>query len=126
MCQHAWRQIPNLSSRDGHAHKRQLYHLETKGLLELSLLGIMMYPLTFFFCEAFPMRFMSLFQSALRCLLLAGLLNAGLVMAQQEPTMSQIYSTAQAGKLDQAQVMLQQVLVAHPKSAKAHFVQAEL
>jgi hypothetical protein len=47
-------------------------------------------------------------------------------MAQQEPTMNQIYATAQAGKLDQAQVMVQQVLVAHPKSAKAHFVQAEL
>jgi hypothetical protein len=40
--------------------------------------------------------------------------------------MSQIYSTAQAGKLDEAQVMVQQVLVAHPKSAKAHFVQSEL
>jgi hypothetical protein len=47
-------------------------------------------------------------------------------MAQQEPTMNQIYAAAQAGKLDQAQVMVQQVLVAHPKSAKAHFVQAEL
>ena len=72
------------------------------------------------------MRFMSLFQSALRWLLLVSILGAGLAMAQQEPTMAQIYSTAQAGKLDQAQVMVQQVLVAHPKSAKAHFVQAEL
>ena len=72
------------------------------------------------------MRFMSLFQSALRCLLLVSLLSVGWASAQQEPTMAQIYSTAQAGKLDQAQVMVQQVLVAHPKSAKAHFVQAEL
>jgi hypothetical protein len=40
--------------------------------------------------------------------------------------MSQIYATAQAGKLDEAQVMVQQVLISHPKSAKAHFVQAEL
>ncbi len=72
------------------------------------------------------MRSISLFQSALRWLVLAGFLSAGLAMAQQEPTMNQIYSAAQAGKLDQAQVMLQQVLVAHPKSAKAHFVQAEL
>jgi hypothetical protein len=40
--------------------------------------------------------------------------------------MNQIFAAAQAGKLDQAQVMVQQVLVAHPKSAKAHFVQAEL
>ncbi len=72
------------------------------------------------------MRLMSLFQSALRWLVLASFLSAGWAMAQQEPTMNQIYATAQAGKLDQAQVMVQQVLVAHPKSAKAHFVQSEL
>jgi hypothetical protein len=72
------------------------------------------------------MRYLSLFQTALRCLLVATFLSAGVAMAQQEPTMNQIYATAQAGKLDQAQVMVQQVLVAHPKSAKAHFVQAEL
>ena len=40
--------------------------------------------------------------------------------------MTEIYTTAQAGKLDQAQVMIQQVLISHPKSAKAHFVQSEL
>ena len=47
-------------------------------------------------------------------------------LAQAEPTMNQVYQAAQAGKLDQAQVMIQQVLIAHPNSAKAHFVQAEL
>lgn len=47
-------------------------------------------------------------------------------MAQSEPTLNQIYETAQSGKMDQAQTMMQQVLVAHPNSAKAHFVQAEL
>ena len=47
-------------------------------------------------------------------------------MAQAEPTLKQIYETAAAGKLPEAQVMVQQVLVAHPKSAKAHFVQAEM
>jgi hypothetical protein len=47
-------------------------------------------------------------------------------MAQAEPTMKEIYATAQAGKLDQAQVMIQQVLISHPKSAKALFVQSEL
>jgi len=72
------------------------------------------------------MRYLSLFSAALRWLVLASFLSAGLAMAQQEPTMGQIYATAQAGKLDEAQVMVQQVLVAHPKSAKAHFVQAEL
>lgn len=72
------------------------------------------------------MRFLSLFQSTLRWLVVLGFLGAGLAMAQQEPTLNQIYATAQAGKLDQAQVMVQQVLLAHPKSAKAHFVQSEL
>ncbi|MDR3453595.1 MAG: tetratricopeptide repeat protein [Rhodoferax sp.] len=47
-------------------------------------------------------------------------------MAQAEPTMDQVYAAAHAGKLEQAQTMMQQVLVAHPKSAKAHFVQSEL
>lgn len=72
------------------------------------------------------MRHLSYFPSALRWLMLAAFLHAGLAMAQQEPTMNQIHAAAQAGKLDQAQVMVQQVLVAHPKSAKAYFVQSEL
>jgi hypothetical protein len=48
------------------------------------------------------------------------------VLAQAEPTMNQIYQAAQSGKLDQAQTMVQQVLILHPNSAKAHYVQAEL
>ena len=68
----------------------------------------------------------SIFKLLAKLILVASLLAGGLAMAQSEPTMSQIYSTAQAGRLDDAQVMVQQVLVAHPKSAKAHFVQAEL
>lgn len=47
-------------------------------------------------------------------------------MAQAEPTINQIYEAAQSGKLDKAQTMVQQVLVLHPSSAKAHYVQAEL
>ena len=47
-------------------------------------------------------------------------------MAQAEPTMNQIYQAAQSGKLEEAQVMVQQVLISHPNSAKAHYVQAEL
>ena len=47
-------------------------------------------------------------------------------MAQTEPSMNQVYATAQAGKLDEAQVMIQQVLISHPNSSKAHFVRAEL
>jgi hypothetical protein len=53
-------------------------------------------------------------------------LFVGSAYAAQEPTMDQIYATAKAGNLDQAQVMVQQVLVAHPNSAKAHFIQSEL
>ena len=63
-----------------------------------------------------------------RVLLLASCLSGGLAMAQAqaEPTLNQVYATAQAGKLDEAQLMIQQVLISHPKSAKAHFVRAEL
>jgi hypothetical protein len=43
-----------------------------------------------------------------------------------DPTVHQIYEAAQAGHLDQAQTMMDQVLRDHPKSAKAHYVQAEL
>ena len=43
-----------------------------------------------------------------------------------EPTVHQIYEAAAAGRFDQAQQMMDQVLRDHPKSAKAHYVQAEL
>jgi hypothetical protein len=43
-----------------------------------------------------------------------------------DPTVHQIYEAAEAGHLDQAQQMMDQVLRDHPKSAKAHFVQSEL
>ena len=72
------------------------------------------------------MSFKLLVQRAVRWLLVASLLGSGLAMAQAEPSLNQIYATAQAGKLDQAQAMIQQVLVAHPKSGKAYFVRAEL
>lgn len=58
--------------------------------------------------------------------LVLGLLAGGSAWAQQEPTLNEIYATAQAGKLEQAQTMVQQVLVSHPNSAKAHYVRAEL
>jgi hypothetical protein len=43
-----------------------------------------------------------------------------------DPTVHQIYEAAQAGRFDQAQQMMDQVLRDHPESAKAHYVQAEL
>ncbi len=68
----------------------------------------------------------SLLQRLGQWLAIAALLGFGFAYAQAEPTLSQINAAAQAGQLDQAQVMIQQVLIAHPNSAKAHFVQAEL
>ena len=52
------------------------------------------------------------------------LLLAGSAMA--EPTIDQVYQAANAGKFEEARSMMQEVLKAHPDSAKAHYVQAEL
>jgi hypothetical protein len=68
----------------------------------------------------------SILQNLGKWLLVSALLGFGLAMAQAEPTLSQIYDAAQSGRMEQAQTMMQQVLVAHPGSGKAHFVQAEL
>lgn len=72
------------------------------------------------------MQYASVIQRAARWLVIAAFLSFGFAMAQSEPTMNEIYATAQAGKLDEAQKMILHVLVAHPNSAKAHFVQSEL
>lgn len=56
-------------------------------------------------------------------LLLAG---APFARAQSEPTVSQIYQTAESGDLLKARSMIDQVLQKHPNSAKAHYVKAEL
>ena len=50
----------------------------------------------------------------------------GSVFASDTPTIHQIYQAAETGRLDQAQSMMDQVIQAHPDSAKAHFVEAEL
>jgi clan AA aspartic protease (TIGR02281 family) len=52
--------------------------------------------------------------------------SAPLAAADTEPTMKQIYEAATTGHLEQAQEMITQVLANHPKSAKAHWVQAEV
>jgi hypothetical protein len=57
---------------------------------------------------------------------LAMLLVWGAAVAQTEPTMDQVYAAAKSGQLDKAQTMIQQVLIGHPNSAKAHYVQAEI
>lgn len=60
------------------------------------------------------------------CVSMTLLALLGAAAAQSEPSIDQIYQTARSGQLDEAQVMIQQVLVAHPGSAKAHYVRAEL
>jgi len=65
----------------------------------------------------------SMFQSMLLAFVL---LFSASVYAADEPTIQQIYDTANAGRLDEAQSMMQKVLQAHPNSPKAHFVEAEL
>ncbi len=60
-------------------------------------------------------------------LLLAALaIWAGAASAADVPAISQVYQAAHAGRLDQAQAMMHRVLQAHPDSAKAHYVEAEL
>ena len=72
------------------------------------------------------MKYRSIINQALKWLVVASLLGFGFAMAQSEPTLNQVYTTAKEGKLDQAQLMIQQVLIAHPNSAKAFFIRSEL
>lgn len=76
------------------------------------------------------MKSTSFLQRLAKWVLVASLLNlgfhAGMAMAQTEPSMKDVYATAQAGRMEEAQLQIQQVLISHPNSAKAYFVQAEL
>jgi len=49
-----------------------------------------------------------------------------MVFAENLPTIHQVYQTAKSGDLNGAHQMVEQVLQAHPESAKAHFVDAEI
>ena len=48
------------------------------------------------------------------------------VFAADAPTLHQVYQATQAGKLDEAQGMMEKVIQEHPNSGKAHFVEAEI
>jgi len=48
------------------------------------------------------------------------------VPALAEPTIDQVYQAVESGHMAQAQQMMDEVLQAHPNSAKAHYVEAEL
>lgn len=52
--------------------------------------------------------------------------GAGPALAQGEPTIDQIYQAANAGRVGEARSMIDQVVRNHPKSAKAHYVKAEV
>src|SRR5574338_49812 len=62
----------------------------------------------------------------LLALMLLGSLGIGLPGFAAEPSLHEVYQAAEAGKLDDAQRMMKEVLLAHPRSGKAHYVEAEL
>lgn len=59
-------------------------------------------------------------------LLAAMFFSSGVALADNSPTLDQVYTAAHAGRLEDAQKMMDIVLKEHPNSAKAHFVEAEL
>lgn len=59
-------------------------------------------------------------------LFIALFLVGNVAYADNLPTVHQVYQAAESGKLDDAHRMIEQVLQAHPESAKAHFVDAEI
>lgn len=61
-----------------------------------------------------------------KLLLIPVLLGCSMALAQSKLTLNQVYVEAKAGRFEQAQLMMQQILSEHPNSAKAYFVQAEL
>lgn len=66
-------------------------------------------------------------RKAIQGFLLASMISmSGLVLADGDPTLHQVYQAAEAGKLNEAQGMMEKVLKDHPNSAKAHFVEAEI
>jgi hypothetical protein len=59
-------------------------------------------------------------------LLLTSVMIAGTSFAADGPTLDQVYRAAEAGRLNDAQDMMDKVLRDHPNSAKAHYVEAEI
>lgn len=59
-------------------------------------------------------------------ILIVFMLAGNVAVADSLPTVHQIYQTAESGNLQAAHQMVEQVLKAHPESAKAHFVNAEI
>jgi hypothetical protein len=70
----------------------------------------------------------SLLRSTLVALSMLALLSSVSVSSAYaaDATIDQVYAAAKSGKIDEAQTMMKQILQDHPKSGKAHFVEAEL
>ncbi|RZT11193.1 Tetratricopeptide repeat-containing protein [Duganella sp. CF402] len=66
------------------------------------------------------------FKSIARNSLVTSILALCTPVFAAEPTIHEVYVAAEAGRYDEAQSMMDQVLLAHPNSATAHFVEAEL
>ncbi|MES2000640.1 MAG: tetratricopeptide repeat protein [Pseudomonadota bacterium] len=69
-----------------------------------------------------------MFKKTLSGLLLLSSMSCfhGAAYAEGVPSVHEIYQAANAGKLADAHTMIEQVIQAHPDSAKAHFVDAEI
>ena len=63
----------------------------------------------------------------IRILAIALLVSVSIAPAlAAEPTLHEVYQAVEAGRLTQAETMMEQVLRDHPNSAKAHFIEAEI
>lgn len=64
--------------------------------------------------------------AATLCLFVSSLLIGNSALAANDPTLHQVYAAIQAGRLPEAQHMMDTVLHDHPNSAKAHYVEAQI
>src|SRR5215472_14981992 len=60
------------------------------------------------------------------CVCAVMLLAAVALAAPNVPSIAQVYQAARAGHLAQAEAMTNQVLIAYPNSARAHYVMAQI
>jgi hypothetical protein len=65
-------------------------------------------------------------KKTLFALMLFASVGASIPSFAAEPSLHEVYQAAEAGKTDEAQRMMHEVLQAHPNSGKAHYVEAEL
>lgn len=59
-------------------------------------------------------------------ILSVAVLSVAPTYAAEDSTVHQVYLAAEAGRFEEAQAMMDKVLIDHPNSGKAHFVEAEL